>query len=343
MALFNEINSENKLRLTISYLAMNTLQEDQAAFEMGTATLINKIIHNFYPMAKSSLSIQLDHYRASLIEDLGSNKEDIINTLMEAQKNRLMHTRPKYKGDMQTFVIRLNKANLFLLTEDTSSHEELYYPKGLKSYIEAMLEEFARLPFIEREKIYFFDIYEKLQKAMKEEHAVYLFHSRGNKYLSKIYTIDADPLSMYTYVIAQNINPDNPKTDGKAYSYRLSRIDKVIEKTAVSGTFTTKEKERIETAIANKGIQFVRDHLRKVVVSFTDNGLKAFNNQMHLRPRYTKIGEDKHTYEFECTTIQAFFYFIRLGSEVKILKPVTLAKKIKDWHKNAATIYNTHD
>lgn len=127
--------------------------------------------------------------------------------------------------------------------------------------------------------------------------------------------IGTDPLSMYTYVITKNLSPDTPPLDGRIYTYRLSRIDKVVEKPNVSGAFSSEERLAIDKDITEKGVQFVGDYLRTIVVEFTDQGIKELNSQLHLRPHIKKIREDKHTYEFQCTRVQAFgSYFQKQNS-----------------------------
>ena len=340
MSLFTEINSENKLRLSITYYSMCILREDQENFEIGMATLINRIIGNYYCEADASISIKLDQYRKQLEDALGSGEDAIIEKLLAAEEKVRKERLPRYTDASESFTFRINNENLFLLTEDSSTHEEKYYIKGLKAYLEALVEEFCRLQFVDREKIYFKDICDSLLQAQREEYAVYIQHRFGKKYLAKVYDITTDSLSTYSYVVTRLINGDNSRMNGRVFSFRLSRIKKVIPKPRVSGTFTEKELQSTARAISQNGVQFVSDRINNIVVRFTDEGLKGFASQMHLRPHYTKIHEDKHTYEFQCTYRQAFFYFQRLGDGVKILKPAKLAQEIKEWHLKAAGNYS---
>ena len=340
MSLFREINTENKLRLTLTYLAMNTLREDQEYFDIGIAALVNRIITHYSPDANASISMKLAIYRNNLASTLSGTHADVIELLVKAEEKRLIASIPAYRDTPGSFLLRISNANIFLLTEDTTSHEELYYPKGIKGYVQALVEEFCRLPFIEREKIYCREIYNQLLQAMNKEYAVYIIHSYGKKYLSRIYAITSDPLSTYSYVVCRLINPQNKKMDGRIYSFRLSRILQVIEKPSISGAFTDAEKKSTADAIAKNGVQFITDRINTVVVEFTDEGLKLFNSSMHLRPQVTKIYEDKHTYEFQCTSGQAVFYFRRLGASAKVIKPAFVAEELAKWYQDAAVKYS---
>ena len=128
--------------------------------------------------------------------------------------------------------------------------------------------------------------------------------------------------------------------DGRIYSFRLSRIEKVIEKPSISGAFTPEEKKSTANAIATNGVQFISDRINTIVVKFTDEGIKLFNSNMHLRPHVTKIYEDGYTYEFQCTSGQAIFYFRRLGASAKVIKPAIVAKELAKWFQDAAVRYS---
>ena len=140
-------------------------------------------------------------------------------------------------------------------------------------------------------------------------------------------------------MICRLINMKNKQMNGRIYSFRLSRIEKVIAKPSVSGAFTAEEKKSTANAIASNGVQFVSDRSNTIVVRFTNEGLKMFNSNLHLRPHISKIHDDGHTFEFECTSGQAIFYFRRLGSTAKIIKPAFVAKELAIWFQNAAETY----
>ena len=339
MSLFPEINTENKLRLTLTYLAMNTLREDQKDFDMGIAALVNRIIAYYSTEAKASISIRLSEYKKSVESTLGDRHREIIDALVSAEKKNLMESVPVYRDRPESFLLRINNSNMFLLTEDPTSGEEEYYSKGIKAYAEALVEEFCRLPFIKRERIYYKDIYDQLAMAMKNEYAVYIEHSFGKRYLIRIYDLTTDSLSTYTYVVCRLINMKNKQMNGRIYSFRLSRIEKVIAKPSVSGAFTAEEKKSTANAIASNGVQFVSDRINTIVVRFTNEGLKMFNSNLHLRPHISKTHDDGHTFEFECTSGQAIFYFRRLGATAKIIKPAFVAKELAIWFQNAAETY----
>lgn len=339
MSLFKEINTENKLRITVTYLAMSTLREDAADFGLRMATLVNRIIEYYSSDAKASISVQVGKYDTRLKGVLEKGSEDVLKKLVAAEEKELKESLPVYNDTPESLLFRVTNDNIFLLTEDPTTREDLYYPKGIKAYVEALVEEFTRLPFIDRERIYCSEVYRTLGTAMQTETAVYIFHSFGKKYLMRVFEIATDPLSTHSYVIARLIDTKNGKMNNRIYTFRLSRIEKVMLKPGISGAFTVVEKKKTAAAVSQSGAQFLGDRVAHVVVEFTDEGLKQFASQMHLRPHVSKIRADGHTYEFDCTGSQALFYFRRLGATAKVLKPAFLARELEQWFDEAAEHY----
>ena len=342
MSLFTDINSENKVRISLTSFAMNTLQEDQANLGIGTATLLNRIIAGYSLSAKASLSVQLNACQTSLMNSLGPEYSEVMDKLIAAECEKLTSALPVYQEAKSSVLFRLSKANLFLLTSDASTHEELYYPKGIKKYLDALIEEFCRLPYLEREKYYCKDVLDTLLQAAKEGNAVCIFHSFGRKYLMKIYKIASDPLSTYSYVIAKAIAPDFPKIDGKIYSLRLSRIDKAVIRQDTDGSFTKAETKEIDKILMEDGVQFTGGYPVTITVRFTDKGLKKLSSQMNLRPKCIRIhSEDAHVRDFACTSLQARFYFSRFGAEALVLSPACLQEEMHKWYQEAEAAYST--
>ena len=339
MPLFPPINTENKLRLTLTLFAMQTLQEDARDFDLPVATLLNRILQYFAPEAEASLSLRLLHYEQEVRAVLGEDQEEAVQALVRAKEQKLRESLPRYGEKPASILFRVNNANLFFLTQDRTSREDLFYRKGLKAYAEALTEEFCRLPFLQRERIYCSEVCRALEAAMQAGHAVYLFHTFGSSFLLRIFDIVTDPLSTYHYVIARQIDPAGGKRNGRTLTFRLSRIARVTEKPDIPGTFTEEEKKKTAQAVRETGAQFLNDRVSRVVVEFTDAGLKSFASQLHLRPRVAKIREDGHTYEFACTASQAMFYFRRLGAEAKVLRPAFVRKEMAKWYESAAEAY----
>ena len=85
MPLFKEINTENKVRLTLTAYAFDTIESDADIFELGKATLINRIIENYFGDASCSLSMRLSDYEKELADVLGGS-DPSVKALVSAKK-----------------------------------------------------------------------------------------------------------------------------------------------------------------------------------------------------------------------------------------------------------------
>ena len=336
MSLFRDINTESKIRLTVTSFAMGRLSDDSIMLGLKRAFQINTIIEGFSPIAGSSVSLRLEEQKQSYIKTLGDKSPDIVEKLTSASALELRSKVPVYANTPESFLVRLNNSNLFLLTEDKTSREDRYY-KSIKEYVEALVEEFVRLPFVKREKIYLHKNCDLLEEALKNGYSVYISHSNGYKYLMRIHSITTDALSNYNYCIG--ITSDNKTGKDRIYALRLSRITNVVIRKNIPGALTSREKELTDREIDRVGVQFVSDRTNIIVVRFNDQGIKAFNTILHLRPKVRSISEDGMTYTFECTDLQALFYFTRIGPDCEILKPSHLRKRFKSWYKRGSEIY----
>ena len=338
MPLFKEINSENKLRLTLSPYASENLATDADIFGMGAATVINRIIREYYADADCSVSVRLEEYRRELVGILGKD-DPAIPKLISAKERKLTQAVPKYGAPLGPLVFRLSNENVALLTEDATFHEEKYFAKGMKQFVQSLVEEFARLPFVTRERYYFNHIAEALRQAVEHGNAVWLTHDNGNRMLVRVYAIMTDPLSFYNYLIAANVDKPGESEPRRTYSYRLSRIQSVTENRLVDGSFNEDEIEWIKSEIKTKGVQFMSAGSRFIKVYLTDRGIRNYNRILHMRPQYVRIQSDGHTYVFDCTPRQIEFYFMRFGADARVKAPKYLADRFAEFYRKASAKY----
>jgi len=338
MPLFDEINEENKVRLTLTTYALSTVESDADIFELGKATLINRIIKEFAGDASCSISMRLMDYEKELTDALGED-DPSIDTLLSAREKKLLSDLPKYPAPLSPLIFRINKENLSLLTEDPSSREDEYYKKGLTQYVQALTEEFTRLSFVERERYYYNHIAEDLLLAKERGNAVWITQPSGNRICVRVYGIMTDPLSLYNYVVAAGTDIKNKGDSEKTFSFRLSRIKSVKENKLQSGEFTEGELSRIDSAIKTKGVQFMSSGSRFIKVWLSDDGIKMYNKILHMRPEYVRIQSDNHTYVFDCTPTQIEFYFLRFGANARVKAPKYLADRFRKSYEKAARLY----
>ena len=71
-------------------------------------------------------------------------------------------------------------------------------------------------------------------------------------------------------------------------------------------------------------------------------GKRMYETQAHLRPAFTgreACADGSWVYEFNCTQMQAEYYFFKFGEFAQILTPKELAEKMKNAYSAAASQY----
>jgi len=340
MSQFSNINFEYKLRVPLSAYAENIIENDCVSFSRKRNTLINLIILNFYQIAECSVSLRLNEYKEGLKRSLPKTEqkknEGIIDTIIkwrgkEFQKKYAV----KIKAETNKPVTLSKKVNE-LLTLDPESSEELYYHDKPGLYITALLEEYSKLPYYKREEIVFKDIIYEISNAIDCKYPIKLSNSNGRIFLIRPYSITSDPLSMYHYLVG--ISAD-PAFGPKNIALRLSRVMDVEIKYYQDGSITSKEEEAIIYDIRTKGVQFLSSERSEIAVKLTDNGLKKYRTQQHLRPSGVQDKKDPNLFHFECTETQILFYFLSFGKDAKIIAPEELKQKFKEFYSEGVKVY----
>ena len=355
---FSEINEDAKQHINISHYTKSILDHDMLAFHASTlATLINTIITNFYPDALSSISCALKKKQLQWEETLSAltkeEKQQSIALLSQAYTTELLELSTRHsKGVPMKF--RINNQNYkHLTTIDKSPHkniavtdysnEDLYYGKeNMGSYIKALLEEYATLDYLKREKFYFKDIITQIELAIRSHSVLYLTLNNGKTFSVLPYKITTDNLSTYHYLVSYSLNFENGSKLLSAVSNRISNIicvtispEQIIP--------SSKEITSIENEIHQKGPQFMTfETIETIKIKLTQAGIRQFNSSFHLRPIPTTVERDESgdtIYTFQCTTRQIRYYFFKFGADAEILEPVSLRQEFAQRYSIAKEVY----
>jgi len=352
MSQFEEFNAENKLRIPLSWFAAQTIDSDCLNFSIKKTTLINTVITNYADIADCSISIRLKDYRNELSSHFKKSElkknEEAINTILIGKANTLIDKYAKRSPSDVNWQITLNKKVKGFLTEDPSTNEETYYGTKPGHYVRALIEEYTRLPYYQREEIIFKDILQKITDAINSHYCLKIINKKGIRLLMKPYKIVTDPLSMYHYIVGYIVVPPNYTSDStslteqtKVQSIRISRLTDVEIQHYQPAIITEFEEQQILDEIEQKGVQFVSGEGSRIKVWLSDYGIKKYNSQIHLRPVGEIDKENCHIYTFECTEAQALYYFFSFGQDAKILCPSSLVEKFKNTYSNALELYKT--
>ena len=168
MPCFTDFNTENKLRIPLSAYAAQIIESDCLAFSQKKTTLINAVILNYYQHADCSISLRLRDFRNELKDCIPDKKanEDILERLVEGRAQKLSAFYSRKKPADVNWQITLNKRVKEFLTQDTYTHEEIYYGQRPGRYVRSLIDEYTHLPYHRREEIVYKDLLDTINTAI---------------------------------------------------------------------------------------------------------------------------------------------------------------------------------
>lgn len=342
-------NDTHQVRLRISHEAETILEDDMRSFkEFKKSTLVNVILENYYEEAKSSICMQLEKYETELEEIFSESdtkmKSNYIKILLYGREKELLSAAEELKNLKKNSSwngIRLRNELFDFLTNEINGSAENKYYDSLAAYLSTIIEEYTRLPYIKREKIYYKSIFDDIRKAITEKKQIII--SKKKTFYVLPYKIIANPLSTYSYLVGYSYNEDNGKDSMKPCSYRISELSNSTYRIfrSKSACLTKKDKDYLNCQIAEKGVQFLSSELLEVVVKFTDKGIENFYRQINLRPTPLEpVTKSNFPYTFKCSRTQANYYFAHFGVNAEIISPPELRKDFKKKYHDANALYS---
>jgi hypothetical protein len=217
-------------------------------------------------------------------------------------------------------------------------------------YMGAVFEEYASLPFVEREKVYCHDLFENIVDAIDFKRAINIIYTQDKiPYFVIPYFLETDKLSMYNYLVGYARLALSPNQSLSIHSFRITKIHAVtIERHLKPGHGELSDSQRAEQLAKIKksreklGTMFISDEdkVAEIKVRLTRKGKQKYIEQVHMRPSgYIKIGNDDE-YVFTCPMRQAEYYFWKFGKDAQILSPSGLREKFLLLYKDALDLYS---
>jgi len=341
MAFITENGGIDKQRLTLSVYANEIIEADLIAFkEKNLNHFFNKIFKNYYPIADASISLRLYDFQLQLenylIEQLKIPLEiekKIIVKLCDEKKSELMTAQQKYHKEV-SHRFSLNKENFEYLTGDCN--EDKHYKKR-KDYIECVIEEYVRLPYVKREIIIYEEFVSKIDNSITKKKLLQVETDLGKKFDMLPYKIMQDPLSTANYLVGYTRDCNDSESSWEPHSFRISAISSLRVGSAKKGL----SKEQIlslEKFTNTRTPQFMLGDNQEILVRLTDAGKRKYTRQMHMRPKKIEERED-NVFVFHCPFAQAEFYFFKFGKDAEIISPLTLRNKFREMYLSASSIY----
>lgn len=342
----DEDNSNNKQHLNLSPLAYEVVLSDMFTFgEEKLSGFINTVFEHYCPIAEASIAQTLNRLNGELsksISDISGDektKKRVLESLVSQKKHSLIEKAMSYESG-RPFKFWLNKKNLEYLSEPSSEcSEDLYYSRRGK-YIKSVLEEYARLPYVERERIYFSPLMEEIRAAIRDNNQLRVVTGIDAIYSVYPYEILSDPLSIANYLVGYCTRYDNPGEEKRPCSFRISALKSVRREKSKSAFLKESLWKQLSQTIASRGVQFMMGNESEIHVKLTKAGVNKYRRQTHLRPPLIREQEEG-VYVFKCTTAQAEFYFFKFGKDAEIILPIELRAKFKKMYEDAAIEYLT--
>lgn len=361
---FELYSEEQRVRITLSQKAFLIINEDMERFHISSrSTFMNTVFHNFYPSARSSPTLYMDDQKAKLqhiastdlscsdspehISSLGNDevREKVVKHFLLYEEKHLLddlRSQMKTKGRYgeTSRIYRINTENLrYLLSEECEEAE--YYQDRPGLYLKCILEEYAALPYIKREHIFFKSKYDIVSQALREEKLLKITTGRKT-YKVWPFSLEADALSTREYLTGLSQDIKSPDARKSCASFRIPNA-KDIKLLRQSGKLTQAERELLKEAISSRTVQFLFGEEEEIHVRLTEEGIHKYNSQIYMRPAYVEKLADKNEYIFRCTLRQAEYYFFKFGKDAEILSPDRLRSHFQTLYKDALAVYSSED
>ena len=338
---------EARQHLNLSEFAYGIIENDKTVFleKPSRQRILNMILRNYMDSSNAAIDNVLERYREELISKLLSVpesevKDNLIAALIVAYKKVLLDTVKSYPNG-HSFKMQLDQANYDTVIE--WKDENGYYDGIPGRFLKAVIEEYARKTEYEREGILLRNTLDELQSCI-DTHQLVLITLNGpnhTRHEVRPYSICCDPGRNYHYLVGMTRKAGTKQPEIIA-SYRISRIIGLKRSCSRSGKIHAVQIQKIERKLQDDGVQFLIQDSESISVRLTEKGKKMYESQAHLRPLFSereKLSDGTWRYTFDCTQIQAEFYFFKFGSDAMIEHPQELKDKFLNKYRNAVNAY----
>lgn len=355
---------------------------------------INRVLECFWEDAEATIPNAVERYRTSLANDLKRSKyrvhhsndkaldefiedrteltrseESLLDRLAEEYRRKTVEHMNSFPRGVPLKIRLRNEVFELVYTDEVvkcgpmgnkggsgadEDPEDMSCYRCQGDYIKAVVEEYARKPFFERERIIYKERLEELDRLAhlpsKEQRILKVSMPRkGNSKRHvldlKLYGVMTDAASNYHYIVGYTRDHDHPEDGFKPGCFRLGRAESIkpLARSAGSGRITEKERKALEERIKERGIEYLLSERGTQRVRLTARGLVSYGKIMDMRPPYIErenLEGGGAVLTFSCTDFQLMNYFVRFGEDAVIVDPPELAAKMLERHSRAYTAYS---
>ena len=325
-----------KLKIYVTERIANILEKDAEGFEffkkdgrtVNKNALLTNLIVNYYKNFTEQQSELLEFFKNKISSSV-SVAERNLNELCFDLCEKLNERSAAPNGEKFDKLVSLKPTKE---SEPIIEYIENYCLMGrtLSEYFRSMFASYAALPQDKRELIIFKQQYDAVIKAIKEKKRVFITTRWGfdRKIECAPYDIATSKEELHCYVLTatRSCNP-----------IRLSRIVSVTQ-LAIDAEFTQNQIQLFEK-MKTYGPQFIYGQGDgEVLVELTAKGIDKFKRIYVHRPIPTKV--ENNYYYFNCSRSQIVQYFVRLGSDAKIIYPQSVRDEVYNFHRRALMRYS---
>lgn len=364
--------SSDRLFLNLSEYAYDVISRDSALFlaRVNHSGIVNRVIENMFDDDEFSFVHRSEkerskYARALLSSSLSTDHPEVSEIITDIVDTLISHYERDQLQSLKTALLypkehcikpRLNIALKSLLEENDNIEREVdvFFNGSSGEYFKYLIECYSRMPFGERERVFFKKWYDELMNQVSlpltYRNLIEIEYESSRKVLAKRivkpYKIIQAQDSGYYYFVGLSRSKEQTRKEYSPASFRLSRIRniKTISSTYYgSPKISHVEQAKLDDALNKKGPQFLISDYEKIEVSLTPDGLVLYNAMQQLRPNAIKseILPDGSTFmRFNCSRAQALYYFFKFGASVKILQPEDLKNEFYSRYINAANLYS---
>jgi hypothetical protein len=355
--------------LSLTSYAWSIIKKDQAYFagvdvvkrisskdDLPKATVINLIFQDFFEDSQANIYKRKTEIATPKLSDsdIKKNKDELKNFGWTEKETESLETTDLYLLEKAlhtgfkttcfcSYHISLKRRTIEMLS---SAMDQGFFNQW-DILLKSVIEEFCMLPLYRRELVYLKDKKSLVNNAIIQEHKLKFINDKNEPVLfSPVYLLtDMDTNNNYVVgLIKITINPSDSKEKAPlekktVMPFRLCKLYHLRDEGSVH--ISKKDRARVDKEIAEKGLPFLSSYLVDVAVRFSDSGIQKFQNISAYRPNGSFDSQDTHLFTCHCTWNQAYFYFIKFGSDAEILSPEKLRKRFADDFKAGNQLYNS--
>ena len=261
--------------------------------------------------------------------DEAPNDKNFNKNLADAINKNLLKS---HHSDLSDF---LHPVDIYIQTtkenQDTFNKIEANSLKNetFSEFVRNLLIKYISLPMYLREMIIFKDNYHLLKYSFKESIEILVTTNDNEQYLFRQFgaCLNGDETNYYFIgeIVIDNLT--------ELISFKLSDI-KHITLTDNYYLFTKEKLEYISSKIIH-GPELIDNNEDNIVLQFDDTGVDMYFKNEHDRPLYIDCNEDTNIFTFQFNEDKMFNYLKIFGKHVKVITPLSLKNKLKDFYKSA--------